>query len=223
MKWLLYFNKLTDKSILREISISIKLHVYLFEKQNKMNSSVSLHNFNKLFNEYYERFIRFAMSYVKERQIAEDFVSEAFTAFWENREKLSQNTNPPAYILTIVRNKCINHLQHIQASQRIKKELGEHAEWRLSVSINSLQACDPDFLFSEEIQQIIDHTLRRLPQKTRRIFILSRYEGLSYPDIAAIMNLSPKTIEFHISKALSQFRLSLKDFIYLSPFLFYFC
>lgn len=188
-----------------------------------MNSSSSIQNFNNLFNEYYQRFIRFAMSYVKERRIAEDFVSEAFTVFWENRGNLSQNTNPPAYILTIIKNKCINHLQHIQVKQRIKKELSDHAEWRLNVNINSLQACDPDFLFSEEIQTIIDNTLKRLPPKTRRIFILSRHEGLSYNDIAEKMNLSSKTIEFHISKALKQLRLSLKDFICLSPFLFYFC
>lgn len=189
----------------------------------EMNAHSDIQNFNKLFNEYYERFICFAITYVNERKIAEDFVSEAFTIFWESRENLLPNTNPPAYILTIVKNKCINYLQHIQIRRRIRKELGDHAEWRLNTSINSLQACDPDFLFSEEIQRIIDRTLKRLPLKTRRIFILSRYEGLSYNGIAEKMNLSQKAIEFHISKALAQFRLSLKDFIYLTLFLFYFC
>lgn len=187
-----------------------------------MNSFSNLQNFNNLFNEYQDRFIRFALGYVKEKQIAEDFVSEAFTAFWENREQLLPNTKPQTYILTIIKNKCLNHLQHIQIRQRVKKEISDHAEWLLSTSINTLEACDPDFLFSSEIQQIIDTTLNKLPEKTRQVFELSRDQGLSYKDIAEEMELSIKTIEFHISKALGQLRLSLKDFLIISPFLLYF-
>ncbi|MDO5523673.1 MAG: RNA polymerase sigma-70 factor [Bacteroidia bacterium] len=186
-----------------------------------MNSS-SLQNFNKLFNEYYNRFIRFALGYVKEREIAEDFVSEAFTTYWENRENLLPDTKAQAYILTIVKNKCLNHLRHIQVRHRVEKEINQHAEWLLSTSINTLEACDPDFIFSDEIQQIVNSTLNKLPGKTRRVFMLSRYQGLSHRDIADEMNLSTKTVEFHISKALNQLRLSLKDFLILSPLLLYF-
>ena len=187
-----------------------------------MNSFSNLQNFNNLFNEYNERFIRFAIGYVKEKQIAEDFVSEAFTAFWENRGQLLPNTKPQAYILTAIKNKCLNHLQHIQVRQRAEKEMNDHAEWVLSTRINTLQACDPDFIFSDEIQQIVESTLNKLPQKTRQIFILNRYQGLSYKDITEQMDLSAKTIEFHISKALSQLRFSLKDFTLFLPLLFYF-
>ena len=187
-----------------------------------MAANSDIRSFNTLYNEYYLRFIRFAEGYLKDEAVAEDFVSEAFTAFWENRATLSPGTVPQAYVLTIVKNKCLNHLRHIQIRQRVTREINEQAEWRLSVSINTLEACNPDFLFSEEIQHIIDITLNRLPQKTRRIFVLNRYEGLSYKDISEKMNLSVKTIEFHLSKALAHLRLSLKDFIYLAPFLFYF-
>ena len=100
--------------------------------------------------------------------------------------------------------------------------MNDHAEWVLSTRINTLQACDPDFIFSDEIQQIVESTLNKLPQKTRQIFILNRYQGLSYKDIAEQMDLSAKTIEFHISKALSQLRFSLKDFTLFLPLLFYF-
>lgn len=188
-----------------------------------MNSFTDIQNFNLLFNEYHDRFIRFAQGYVKEREAAEDFVSEAFTLYWENREKLLSDTKPQAYILTIVKNKCLNHLEHLQMRQRTENLMNDHAEWRLSLSINTLQACDPEFLFSQEIKQIIEKTLQSLPEKTRQIFILSRFESFSYIEIAEKMNLSTKSIEFHISKALNQLRLSLKDFIYLLPFLFYLC
>jgi RNA polymerase sigma-70 factor (ECF subfamily) len=188
-----------------------------------MNSFTDIQSFNQLFNEYYERFIRFAHGYVKERETAEDFVSEAFTQFWENRENLQSDTKPQAYILTIIKNKCLNHLQHTQVRQHAEKILSEHESWRLSLSINTLQACDPEFLFSEEMERIIAETLQSLPKKTRQIFVLNRFEGLSYHEIAEKMNLSGKTIEYHISRALRELRISLKDFYFLTPFLFLFC
>lgn len=183
-----------------------------------MNSFTDIKSFNLLFNEYYQGFIRFAQSYVRERETAQDIVSEAFALFWENRSNLSPDMKPQSYILTIVKNKCLNHLQHLQVRQRTENMLNEHESWRLSLSINTLQACDPEFLFSEEIKQIIDQTLRHLPQKTREIFVLNRFEGLSYHEIAEKMNLCTKAIEYHISKALSELRLSLKDFYLLIPF-----
>lgn len=186
-----------------------------------MDSIQDIDDFNQLFNEYYPRFIRFAQGYVKETEIAEDFVLEAFSAFWENRNHLKSDTQPPAYVLTTVKNKCLNYLQHIQVRQRAEKQINEHTEWRLNLSISTLQACDPNFLFSKEIQRIVDQTLNRLPQKTHQVFILSRNKGYSYKEIAEDMSMSVKTVEFHISKALQQLRLSLKDYICLTPFLLY--
>jgi len=185
-----------------------------------MDSFFDIQDFNRLFNEYHERFIRFAIGYVKERQTAEDFVSEAFTAFWENARQLSPDTKPPAYILTIIKNKCLNHLQHQQVQQRVTTALKDHSDWLLQTKISTLEACDPDFLFSTEIQQIIDSTLDQLPKKTRQIFLMSRDEGLSYNVIAQKMNLSQKSIEYHISKTLDLLRDSLKDFLSIIPVLF---
>jgi len=183
-----------------------------------MNQFSDIQYFNTLFNEYYRRYIHFALGYVREVETAEDFVSEAFTAYWENRENLLPNTNPPAYVLTIVRNKCLNYLKHQQIHQRVADELRDHTEWLLQIRIATLEACDPDHLFSEEIQEIIDNTLKKLPLKTRQIFSLSREQGLTYKEIAEETHLNQKTIEFHVSKALSLLRLSLKDFMTIGIF-----
>lgn len=182
---------------------------------------MDIENFNKLFSEYYPRFVRFASGYVKELATAEDFVVESFSAYWQNRTNLSDNSKPQAYILTSIKNKCLNHLQHIQVRQRAEKEINEHTQWLLNTRISTLQACDPNILFSKEIQQIVDDTLARLPEKTRQIFALSRGQGYSYKQIAEEMGLSVKAVEFHVSKALEQLRIALKDFIYLMPFLLF--
>ena len=180
-----------------------------------MDSTSDIRNFNTLFNEYYSRFVRFAMGYLKDQPLAEDFVSEAFTLYWENRASLLPDTNAPAYILTIVKNKCINHLHHEQIRLKAEKELTDQAEWVLNTRVATLEACDPEYLFSDEMRDIVRKTLNKLPLKTRRIFILNRYHGFSYKDIAEKMSLSPKTVEFHISKALKCLRISLRDFIFL--------
>lgn len=199
-----------------------KFYIYLPYNYGKMDSFSDIQNFNRLFNEYYERFIHFALGYVKEQQVAEDFVAEAFTCYWEKRHQLSHNSKPPAYILTIIKNKCLNYLQRQKVQLRIREELREHSEWAINTRVNTLEACDPDFLFSDEIEQIIKNTLNELPKKTRQIFVLNRFEELSYKEIAKKMNLSTKSIEFHISKALGQLRLSLKDFLYILLLLLYF-
>ena len=132
-----------------------------------MGSLSEIQNFNSLFNEYYRRFIRFAVGYLKDEQTAEDFVSEAFAIYWENRANLQTHTNPQAYILTIIKNNCLNHLKHLQIQKRVTDELKDHYQWVLQTKISTLEACDPDFLFSQELQSIIDDTLQKLPKKTR--------------------------------------------------------
>ena len=178
-----------------------------------MNLNSDINNFNKLYNEYNDRFIRFAFGYVRDIAVSEDFVSEAFVSYWENIHKLEPDTNPPAYILTIIKNKCLNYLKQQQTHNRIAEELKRDSDWITQTKINNLEACDPDKIFSEEIQNIINETLSQLPKKTQKIFILSRNEGLSYSEIAKQMSLSNKSIEYHISKALNLMRVSLKEFI----------
>lgn len=186
-----------------------------------MNSSNDIQVFNSLFNEYYRSFVCFALGYLKEKQTAEDIVSEAFTIYWEKKSTLNIETNPPAYILTIIKNRCLNHLKHSQIRQKVSDELRDHSERLLQTKISTLEACDPDFLFSEELRKIIDNTLEKLPLKTRQIFSFSRDQGLSYKEIAIKTKLSQKAVEFHISKALQMLRISLRGYIALLILLYF--
>ena len=178
-----------------------------------MHNSPDIVNFNKLFNDYYEQFVYFAMGYVKEEEKAQDFVSDAFAAYWEVLDTLPPETNAPGYILTIVKNKCLNYLQHKKVKLKADQEINEQAQWALSIRINTLEACNPDKIFSQEILQIIENTLQRLPERTSKIFKMSRFDNLSHKEIAEKLNLSTKSIEYHISKTLGELRIHLKDFL----------
>lgn len=162
------------------------------------------------------------MGYVKEEEKAQDFVSDAFATYWEKREALDEETNAPGYILTIVRNKCLNYLQHRKVRLKAMEELTDHAQWILNTHINTLEACNPEQIFSQEILQIIEKTIEKLPPKTAQVFYMSRFDHLPHREIAEKLGLSTKSIEYHISKALSELRINLKDFLITILILFSF-
>ena len=78
-----------------------------------MENTTDLKAFNQLFTDYQGRFIRFANTYVRDIAVAEDFTIEALMYYWENRHSLEKDSNAPAYILTIIKNKCLNYLHRI--------------------------------------------------------------------------------------------------------------
>ena len=84
---------------------------------------------------------------------------------------------------------------------------------RLAFRIRTLQDCDPQELFSEELQQLVRQTLQRLPEQTRLIFLKSRMEGKKNSEIAEEMGISQKTVEYHVSQALKALRKQLKDYL----------
>lgn len=172
-----------------------------------MNDCVDLKTFNRLFVTYQSRFIHFAYTYVRDWVVAEDLISEAFMYYWENRGSLPADSNLPAYILTTVKHKCINYLQHQQVQEEVAGQLRRHAEWALCTRIATLEDCNPNELFSEEIRQIIARTLATLPEQSRRIFRMSRYENKTHKEIASLLGITPKGVEFHIAKVLRELRL----------------
>lgn len=179
------------------------------------NTQEELCSFNKLYTEYYTRFVRFANSYVRDQAAAEDITVEAMMYYWENKHELSDFSNIPAYILTIIKNKCLNYLHHLQIHNEYSEKAKEFYEWELNSRISSLQACEPNKLFSNEIQAIVEKTLNEMSSRTRTIFELHRYEAKSYKEIAEIMNISVKGVDFHMRKALKLLQEYLKDYFTL--------
>ena len=83
----------------------------------------------------------------------------------------------------------------------------------------TLEACNPEKLFTDELQSLVDKALETLPEQTRDIFVRSRYNNQSHKEIAVALGISTKTVEFHITKALKVLRVALKDYFPLLAFL----
>lgn len=181
-----------------------------------------LQSFNNLFIEYQVKFLNFASTYVVDRMAAEDIVMEAIMYYWENRKRLSSDIVPPAYILTSIKNKCLNYLRDRQTYKDVSEKIREHEAWRLSLQISTLEACNPNELLSEEMHKLVNDALNKLPNTTRRIFIMRRFEEKSYREIASEMNMSVKGIEYHMAKAADLLRKDLKEFLPILIYLLYY-
>ena len=164
-----------------------------------MDEKADIKRFNNIFVTHRDRYIRFAYSYTYNQETAEDLVTESLMYYWENRHRLEEVKDIPLYILVTLNN--------------IAENLLSNKEWELQMRISSLEACEPETLFSNEVQELVNQALAKLPEKSRHIFIMSRYEGKNYQTIAKETNLSVKSIEFHISKALNLLRKELKDYL----------
>jgi len=169
--------------------------------------------FHDFYTNYYSRSFRFVKSYVGDDKVAEDIVSEAMIAVWQKTKsgELREDTILP-YSFRVLRNKSLDYLK----SKRVKCEIaGLAEEWEtgeLEMMIQSLADTSEDKIFSNEITQIVNSTLSRLPQRSRDIFRLSRIEGKTYLEIAQMFNMSDKGVEYHMGIVLKTLRLALKDY-----------
>ena len=169
--------------------------------------------FNRLFKQYKEPFTAFAGSYVRDEMAAEDIYMDSMLQYWEKGDSLPDDTNVPAYILTIVKNKALNYLRHQLIECKMMAQISSLKQRELSMNIFSLEACNPEELFADNIRDIMSKSLNTLSENTRNIFYLSRFSDLTNKEIASRLHMTEKGVEYHMSRALKTLRKALKDYL----------
>lgn len=170
--------------------------------------------FAQIFRIYNARLLYFAKSYVIDEEIAGNLVQDSFLTLWENCHQLKDTTSIGAYLYTITRNTCLNHLKHLKIEAKYyKKEL--HNKLELELNYGALKRLEYDLYDFEEVQKIIDKTIELLSPKCKQVFLLSRFDNLSNAEIALKLDISVKAVEANITRALKIFRTELKDYLSL--------
>lgn len=160
--------------------------------------------FRTLFLQYYERLCLFAYRYIKSRIIAEDLVQEVFVKMWERREELKDIRNLKPYLYQAVKNEALDFIEH---QDMVYKKLS-----MLRITLNrSNTDQNTENLDHDKFESRIQNLIEVLPEKTRQIFKLCKMDGLSYEEIADILDISVKTVEYHISKTFEIIRVALKN------------
>lgn len=164
-----------------------------------------------LFNRYYERLFGYASRIVKETELAHDLVQESFCKLFENHEKLDIHISIQAYLYKSVYNSCLNAIKHRQIIfNYMDRGL---TDFYLTEVVQPPEA--EITLHREDIKIALWKEVNKLPERCREVFVLSKVEELTNKEIADKLDISVKTVEVQMTKALSRLRKKLEWLLFI--------
>lgn len=169
-------------------------------------------SFETLFKSHYRNLCIYAEEIIGEKEAAEEIVGDFFLKFWENHYSIEIQISYKSYLYTSIYNNCLSYLEHL----KVLKKYHDYATYMINnkdlwhpVSDNYPLAN----LISQEIVAEIEQAIQELPDHCREIFSLSRFEELSYVEIAQRLGISINTVRTQMSRALQKLRSSLKQYL----------
>lgn len=171
--------------------------------------------FEYLYMKYQVRLERFAYEYVEDRNEAQDIIQSLFMNLWERREAVTDKVNWDAYMLTITKNLCIDHLRKRILQRKFVDKTQQEYEARIQLNLTALQDFEPGDILFTELERKLNDILNALPCEVRETFLLSREQGLKYQEIADKQSVSIKTVEKRISSALLILRRELREYSFI--------
>lgn len=166
--------------------------------------------FELVFNYYYSGLVVYADQIIKNTEISEDIVQSVFMKLWETRENIEIRSFR-SYFIQCVKNRCIDHLRSQQVKNRFDNRIPDADHLVM----------EDDLWTKNELSELIERAIEDLPPRCREVFWMSRNENLKIAEIAEKLNISKRTVETQISKALKILRVKLIDYISLLIFYFF--
>ena len=168
--------------------------------------------FDVLFKRYYPMLCAYARRIV-EQEDAEEIVQEIMIWLWENRSRLTIESSLSQYLIKMTHNRSLNLIAKNEASARAEvKYYTKHQMPSEDIQIWQI----------EELSKKIEEAINALPESYRTAFIMHRFKGMSYKEIAEILQVSPKTVDYRIQQALKILRIEFKDYLPLLHFILQF-
>ena len=170
---------------------------------NKICLESDINAFEQLYRFLYSRLIRFSVYYVGDKQAAEDLVTEVFVKCWENRTSGTTVLNPESYFFIAVKNQSLKHLKKNSSVTFI--DLADVDE---DVSAT---AQTPQYLLeTKELHKQLNLAIESLAPQAREVFRLIKEGGMKYKEVAELLNISPRTVQTQLFRAIAKLRLILK-------------
>jgi len=169
--------------------------------------------FELLFRKFYARLCAFSNKFLNDPEEAKEIVQDVFTKIWEGRDDIDPEDSLKSYIFKITQNQSINRL-------RRKKVESRYSEIYKLIYCEQLNFSAHESLLAKELEENIIHAVGKLPAECRKIYELSRTDGLKYREIADNLHISVKTVEAQMSKALRCLRVDLQEYLKILMFLF---
>jgi len=170
-------------------------------------------SFHTIYSAWYRKSFLYVKSYVHDDLVAEDIVTESLIRVWKKLRENEEKVHIAPFLYTILRNQALDHLKHEKVRRSALSDIRDVQYRELEIRLFALEASDPADIFSSEVNRIIHDTLASLPERTRQIFEMSRFEGKPYKEIAESLEISVKGVDYHILQAMNALRVSLKDYL----------
>jgi len=165
--------------------------------------------YEDIYNEFFGVLYHLCLNYLHNEKVAKEIVQDTFMKLWEIRETLNDQINIRNFLYTITKNNCLNYLRN----QKISLKHQENVKYlEMQFNYEALEKLG-NYIQFEELRSKIDEAILKLPTELIETFQLSRFEELSYKEIAEKQNISIKTVEARISKSLRILRIELKDYL----------
>lgn len=161
--------------------------------------------FETVFKLYYSNLCAYANNFLKDLVASEEVVQDVLFKLWVNRENIEITSSLQSYLFRSVRNSCLNVIKHVSVRENYKLQ-----NERI---IQMEERSDEDHLIVTELEQKIRETIDKLPFERRKVFIMSRYDGLKYTEIAEKLGISVKTVENQMGSALKFLRTELAEYL----------
>lgn len=159
--------------------------------------------FEQLFRQYYSPLCWYAASIVGDWETAEEIVEELFYTIWKEKEKLNIFHSVKKYLYTVTCNRCLHHQKLMQRDEELQQDMSQ---------ATPVYTTPEDRMEFEELQKVVNRCLKKMPERQRIIFLLHRDKGLKYAEIASRLNLSVKTVESNMTKALAILRTEIETY-----------
>jgi RNA polymerase sigma-70 factor (family 1) len=159
--------------------------------------------YQELFERYAPIIFQFSLSYLKNKADAEELVQDVFLKIWEKREILDGAQNIKAYIFKI----AVNTIYDFIRRKNIEKTFNDFAQ----VNFNKSSNVTWDTVIFEEMQTTLNELVAQMPEQRRRVFYLSKRKGLTNSQIAQKLDLSKRTVENQLYRALDFLKENLKN------------
>lgn len=189
----------------------------MISREKREKSSVPFYEveqtgFKDFFNENFNSLCHYAESIMKDRFIAEDIVEDCFVKFWEDRKTIRIKSNIKSYLYGTVKNKCIDQLRKQARNNELKIE---NSIDLVHLKSSTAYLNETNSLEIAELETKINKAIDDLPEACRNIFIMNRFDGMKYKEIAAELGISVNTVEVQMGRALHKLRLSLEEYLYI--------
>ncbi|WP_262497880.1 RNA polymerase sigma-70 factor [Flavivirga eckloniae] len=165
-----------------------------------------------LFRLYYDKLLHIAKGYLDSVEDAEGIVQNIFLKVWEKKKNVIKIRSINNYLHTMTKNACLDLLKH----QRVRNTFSnDYYKEKIAIQHQFIKDEAASLVLETELEKKINEAIEALPEKCKRVFIKSRFEGLKHSEIAETLHISKRTVDNHISNALHHMRLHLKEYITL--------